>query len=243
MTWGEGWKERDDGLIKVGDDTKVRLNLKALGSNSAKKRARQVSSDQDFGSDLIMPRKKKKETYVGEEKRGRGRPRKKRSVTCLAFFRSCEINFQLNEGDYLLQRPTQKRERLRADPLVSISTSFEKILTDLRNEAFETVEPFSKPVDKRDVPDYYDIITNPMSIQDIRDKLREHKYQTRDVFLEDIDLIYTNCRDYNGINSPFTVKAQEMVHFVRDRVENDREKLIKLERKINPLLGPLFIFC
>ena len=78
-----------------------------------------------------MPRKKKKEVaYVGEEKRGRGRPRKKRSA---------------NEGDYLLQRPTQKRERLRADPLVSISSSFEKTLTDLRTDAFDIMEPFRRP--------------------------------------------------------------------------------------------------
>ena len=77
----------------MGDDTKVRLNLKALGSNSAKKRARQVSSDQDFGSDLIMPRKKKKETYVGEEKRGRGRPRKKRSVRLFDFLSLSKFNF------------------------------------------------------------------------------------------------------------------------------------------------------
>ena len=28
-----------------------------------------------------------------------------------------------------------------------------------------------------------------------------------------------------------------MVTFVRDRVEKDQDKLIKLERKINPLLG------
>ena len=73
------------------------------------------------------------------------------------------------------------------------------------------MEPFVKPVDKRDVIDYYDIIANPMSIQCIRDKLREHKYQTRDVFLEDIDLIFTNCRDYNGINSPFTLKGKRFL--------------------------------
>ena len=82
------------------------------------------------------------------------------------------------------------------------------------------MEPFVKPVDKRDVVDYYDIIANPMSIQCIRDKLREHKYQTRDVFLEDIDLIFTNCRDYNGSNSPFTLKGKGVFSFFVKLFEN-----------------------
>ena len=56
-----------------------------------------------------------------EKSKGRGRPRKK---------------IRPNEPDYLLHRPTQKRERLRADPLVSISTVFEAIIVDMR----ETVE-------------------------------------------------------------------------------------------------------
>ena len=84
-----------------------------------------------------MPRKKKKEVQIGsEEKRPRGRPRKKPRTS---------------DADYLMHRPMQKRERLRADPKVSISSIFEKILTELRNSV-DAIDDFMKPVDKKYVP-------------------------------------------------------------------------------------------
>ena len=98
----------------------------------------------------VTPRKKKKEFISSEEKRPRGRPRKKRRPS---------------EADYLMHRP-MKRERLRADPLVSISSIFEKILTDLRTALVNDIDIFMKPVDKKTVADYYDVIQNPISIQD-----------------------------------------------------------------------------
>ena len=64
-----------------------------------------------------------------------------------------------------MHRP-MKRERLRADPLVSISSIFEKILTDLRTALVNDIDIFMKPVDKKTVADYYDVIQNPISIQD-----------------------------------------------------------------------------
>lgn len=63
-----------------------------------------------------------------------------------------------------MHRP-MKRERLRADPLVSISSIFEKILTDLRTALVNDIDIFMKPVDKKTVADYYDVIQNPISIQ------------------------------------------------------------------------------
>jgi len=54
------------------------------------------------------------------------------------------------------------------------------------------------PVDKKRVPDYHEIILKPMCIQSIKEKLREHKYQTRESFLDDFELITSNTELYNG---------------------------------------------
>jgi len=37
-----------------------------------------------------------------------------------------------------------------------------------------------------------------MCIQSIKEKLREHKYQTRESFLDDFELITSNTELYNG---------------------------------------------
>lgn len=134
-----------------------------------------------------------------------------------------------------MHRPTQKRERLRADPLVSITTIFEGIITDMK-ECIEGVHDFLLPVDKKRVPDYHDIIMKPMCIQSIKDKLRQHKYSTREEFLEDFELITSNSELYNGPISEITMSAQKMQQYIQQRMVEDEDKLIKLERQINPLL-------
>ena len=115
---------------------------------------------------IDVPRKKKKEFINSEEKRPRGRPRKKRRPS---------------EADYLMHRP-MKRERLRADPLVSISSIFEKILTDLRTALVNDIDIFMKPVDKKTVADYYDVIQNPISIQDWKKLTSCFKYPGSNIY-------------------------------------------------------------
>ena len=61
--------------------------------------------------------------------------------------------------------------------------------------------------------------------------------------MEDIELIYANTRDYNGLQHPISQKAIELTDFVRSRIDAEQDKLAKLEKKINPLLGRLFIRC
>ena len=54
------------------------------------------------------------------------------------------------------------------------------------------------------MPDYHDIILKPMCIQDIKEKLREHKYSTREEFCEDFELMASNSDTYNGPISEIT---------------------------------------
>lgn len=43
-----------------------------------------------------------------------------------------------------------------------------------------------------------------MCIQDIKEKLREHKYSTREEFCEDFELMASNSDTYNGPISEIT---------------------------------------
>ena len=154
-----------------------------------------------------------------------------------------------SESDYLNQRPMQKRERIRADPQVSISSLFESIIIDMKDVLADRMDAFVPPVDKKHVPDYYDIIHNPMCIQMIREKLRDNKYSTREEFLEDFELIYENARLYNGVESIITRcayilytsnknlrNADAVRGYIKKRMLSEEDKLQKLERQINPLL-------
>lgn len=97
--------------------------------------------------------------------------------------------------DYLKkhQKPANRR---RTDPLVVLSTILESILKEMR--ALSDVQPFLFPVNAKNVPDYYNIVTRPMDLQTMRENLRQKKYQTREDFLADVNQIVENSTLYNG---------------------------------------------
>ena len=52
------------------------------------------------------------------------------------------------------------------------------------------------------VPDYYEIIANPMDLSMMMSKIDLHKYETVDQFLQDINLIVSNALEYNPDKDP-----------------------------------------
>ena len=62
---------------------------------------------------------------------------------------------------------------------------------------------FANPVDPvaLGILDYLTVVQNPMDFSTIKGKLREHKYQRIQEFMEDMELVFHNCRLYNGVES------------------------------------------
>ncbi|XP_056151838.1 bromodomain adjacent to zinc finger domain protein 1A isoform X2 [Lampris incognitus] len=57
--------------------------------------------------------------------------------------------------------------------------------------------PFMKLVSRTQVPDYYDIIKKPMALSTIREKVNNCEYKKAAEFIEDVDLMFSNCLQYN----------------------------------------------
>ncbi|KAK4441629.1 Histone acetyltransferase GCN5 [Sesamum alatum] len=63
--------------------------------------------------------------------------------------------------------------------------------------------PFKEPVDARDVPDYYDIIKDPMDLKTMSKRVEsEQYYVTFEMFVADVRRMFSNARTYN---SPDTI--------------------------------------
>ncbi|XP_052185154.1 histone acetyltransferase GCN5 [Diospyros lotus] len=63
--------------------------------------------------------------------------------------------------------------------------------------------PFKDPVDARDVPDYYDIIKDPMDLKTLSKRVEsEQYYVTFEMFVADVKRMFLNARTYN---SPETI--------------------------------------
>ncbi|XP_067134209.1 transcription initiation factor TFIID subunit 1 isoform X1 [Centruroides vittatus] len=135
--------------------------------------------------------------------------------------------------DYL-KKPNKSANRRRTDPVVTLAIILESILNEMRD--LPDTQPFWTAVNPKVVPDYHNIVSRPMDLQRMREKVHEHKYQNREEFLQDVNQIVENSTLYNGGKSIYTQTAQKMFQLCINRFAEKEEKLMRLEKAINPLL-------
>ncbi|GFP54840.1 hypothetical protein ACSS6W_002727 [Trichoderma asperelloides] len=98
--------------------------------------------------------------------------------------------------------------------------ALEKVLTELKAHT-EYSTPFLTRVNKRDAPDYYNFIKNPMDLGTMTKKLKSLSYKSKTEFVVDLNLIWDNCLKYNqDMNHPLRRMANGM--------RKEAEKLIPL---------------
>uniref|UniRef100_A0A1A9W124 Peregrin n=1 Tax=Glossina brevipalpis TaxID=37001 RepID=A0A1A9W124_9MUSC len=112
----------------------------------------------------------------------------------------------------LLCELVRKREKLKAayvkvcEQVVMLQLNpLESVLTKLLDalEARDTSEIFREPVDTSEVPDYLDIVTHPMDLGTMRNKLQSGQYSHLDQLQADFDLMIQNCLAYNNKDTVF----------------------------------------
>ncbi|XP_053329695.1 transcription initiation factor TFIID subunit 1 [Spea bombifrons] len=118
------------------------------------------------------------------------------------------------------------------DDQVAFSFILDNIVTQ-KMMAVPDSWPFHHPVNKKFVPDYYKVITHPMDLETIRQNISKHKYQNRERFFADVNLICTNSVKYNGPDSQYSKTAQEIVTVCDQTLVEYDEHLTQLEKDIS----------
>ncbi|KAK7472167.1 Transcriptional activator spt7 [Stygiomarasmius scandens] len=124
------------------------------------------------------------------------------------------------------RRAQQSHDTKLADPFYD---SLEGLLVDLKTVTIDNrdAEAFLKPVVKAEVPDYYDVISNPMDFQTMSRKVKAKQYKSKKEFKDDLDLIWTNCFTYNASEKHplrkcaqrLQIKAEKLLANITDRKE------------------------
>ncbi|XP_076006471.1 ATPase family AAA domain-containing protein 2 [Genypterus blacodes] len=92
---------------------------------------------------------------------------------------------------------------------------------------------FTKPVDLEEVPDYAEVIKQPMDLSSVLSKIDRHQYGTVSEFLHDVDLIWQNALEYNPDRDPSDRQIRhracalaDTVHaIIKDELDEDFEKI------------------
>lgn len=118
----------------------------------------------------------------------------------------------------------------------------EKVLMELKAMT-EYAQPFLQRVSKREAPDYYNVISKPMDIGTMLKKLKSLGYKSKKDFVDDLNLIWSNCLKYNQDPAhPLRKKAlymrketDKLTPLIPEIVVRDRAEVEAEERRMQNL--------
>ena len=103
-----------------------------------------------------------------------------------------------NDDDYESYRPkTQLSRRRQQNEETALNDIFVKIIDSCIN--FDATKIFHYPVKRKDAPNYYDVIKNPIDLTSMKNKAKRGEYLSKENFLADMELLRKNAEFYNGV--------------------------------------------
>ncbi|KAK4273085.1 hypothetical protein QN277_021551 [Acacia crassicarpa] len=89
--------------------------------------------------------------------------------------------------------------------------------------------PFREPVDARDVPDYYDIIKDPMDLKTMSKRVEsELYYVTFEMFVADVRRMFANARTYNSPETIYYKCATRLESHFQSKVQSGLQSGAKI---------------
>eukprot|EP01135_Chromosphaera_perkinsii_P010454 Nk52_evm17s2133 gene=Nk52_evmTU17s2133 len=120
-----------------------------------------------------------------------------------------------------VQELEEKEENALRELRIYLRSVTENLLTERK------LSCFFKPVNPEEVPDYFEIVRNPMDLQTILQKVDDNMYTTVDSYLGDINLIVDNAVLYNPPDDP-----ERVVHKARALQDLACSMISRLDKEI-----------
>ena len=138
-------------------------------------------------------------------------------------FRAAKSLLNYFEKNFSKQKLKEIKTKLENpnDPYSNIS----RIISKLKEHPDGSI--FLFPVDPIIYPDYHKIITNPIDLETMTDKLENNQYSTENDFKSDMELMIRNCFRYN---QPGTIGYVMGIRFEKT-FKKEWENLVKRSKK------------
>jgi histone acetyltransferase len=91
-------------------------------------------------------------------------------------------------------------------------TELRRFLNQIQNH--KQAWPFLHPVNKDEVPDYYNVITSPMDLSTMEERLEQDFYTAPKDLVSDLKLIPSNCRQYNDATMVYAKCAASLEKYM-----------------------------
>ncbi|XP_010534212.1 PREDICTED: bromodomain-containing protein 9 [Tarenaya hassleriana] len=138
-----------------------------------------------------------------------------------------KIGAGVHGSDDMGEKGSKATDITRGSPMESGPTTplpDKKLLVFIldRLQKKDTYGVFSDPVDPEELPDYHDIIANPMDFSTVRKKLDSGAYCNLEQFERDVFLICTNAMEYNAPDTIYYRQARSIHEMAKKDFENLR---------------------
>ncbi|XP_013407675.1 nucleosome-remodeling factor subunit BPTF [Lingula anatina] len=148
---------------------------------------------------------------------------------CQDWFHGSCVGISKSEADmlstYICPNCQQKSTDLAAHQHLLQPQDFDSLIKLLRSlQSHKMAWPFLEPVDPDEVPDYYDVIKEPMDLSTVEKKLKSKAYRILGEFVRDVTKIFDNCRYYNPHDSPFYQCAEVLETFFVQKLNEIKAK-------------------
>lgn len=156
-----------------------------------------------------------------------------------------KLNMTERELGLLLSDVRKNRSKWASEDRVGqeeLYEAAEKVVLQLRANT-EHSTPFLNKVNKRDAPNYFNIIKHPMDLNTVMKKLRSLQYRCKKDFVDDLMLIWENCFQYNTDPkhhirkhaNAMKVKTLSLIPLIPDITIRDRAEVEAEEAKLQQL--------
>lgn len=76
--------------------------------------------------------------------------------------------------------------------------------------------PFREPVDRQEVPDYFEVIKEPIDLTTIEKRIRKGDwYKSKQMLFRDLMLMVNNCKIYNDVDSTYYECALNLEKYLK----------------------------
>lgn len=128
------------------------------------------------------------------------------------------------ESNFGMSALFHRKEEYVETALCPFNAFLLKVVASLK--ARDTGEIFIEPVDQNEVPDYGEIVKNPMDLQTMTENIRDFRYSTIEELESDFNLMISNCLAYNAKDTIFyraglRMKDQVCVISVLLKIDNN----------------------
>lgn len=100
---------------------------------------------------------------------------------------------------------------------VNFFTQCRNIIAKMKNN--KNSWPFLKPVDPKEVPNYYETIKEPMDLQTLEGNLETGMYKTKEIFVSDLQKIFTNAKSFNKPHTIYHKYAKDIESSIQDDIK------------------------